>query len=114
MLLDDAGDPGLRTLEMMAVEAIGRGWQGRALAHHCRAMSLYPMPYVQRLARVLKTARVSVVTDPHTGPLHALVKELLAEDITVCLGQDDVSVPIIHSAATTCWKSPFSLRTCCG
>ena len=91
MLLDDAGDPGLRTLEMMAVEAIGRGWQGRALAHHCRAMSLYPMPYVQRLARVLKTARVSVVTDPHTGPLHARVKELLAEGITVCLGQDDIS-----------------------
>ena len=91
MLLDDAGDPGLRTLEMMAVEAIGRGWQGRALAHHCRAMSFYPMPYVQRLARVLKTARVSVVTDPHTGPLHARVKELLAEGITVCLGQDDIS-----------------------
>ena len=91
MLLDDAGDPGLRTLEMMAVEAIGRGWQGRALAHHCRAMSLYPMPYVQRLARVLKTARVSVVTDPHTGPLHARVKELLAEGVTVCLGQDDIS-----------------------
>jgi cytosine/creatinine deaminase len=91
MLLDDAGDPGLRTLEMMAIEAIGRGWQGRALAHHCRAMSLYPMPYVQRLARVLKTARVSVVTDPHTGPLHARVKELLAEGITVCLGQDDIS-----------------------
>ena len=39
MLLDDAGDPDLRTLEMMAVEAIRRNWQGRALAHHCRAMS---------------------------------------------------------------------------
>jgi cytosine deaminase len=91
MLLDDAGDPGLRTLEMMAVEAIRRGWQGRALAHHCRAMSLYPLPYVQRLARILQTARVAVVTDPHTGPLHARVKELLAENVLVCLGQDDIS-----------------------
>jgi cytosine deaminase len=91
MLLDDAGDPGLRTLEMMATEAIRRGWHGRALAHHCRAMSLYPMPYVQRLARILKTARVSVVSDPHTGPLHARVKELLAEGVSVCLGQDDIS-----------------------
>jgi cytosine deaminase len=91
MLLDDAGDPGLRTLEMMAVEAINRGWQGRALAHHCRAMSLYPMPYLQRLARVLRTARVAIVTDPHTGPLHARVKELLAENVRVCLGQDDIS-----------------------
>jgi cytosine deaminase len=91
MLLDDAGDPDLRTLEMMATEAIKRGWQGRALAHHCRAMSLYPMPYVQRLARVLRAAGVAVVTDPHTGPLHARVKELLAEHVRVCLGQDDIS-----------------------
>jgi len=91
MLLDDAGDPDLRTLEMMAVEAIARGWYGRALAHHCRAMSLYPMPYVQRLARVLRAAGVAVVTDPHTGPLHARVKELLAENVRVCLGQDDIS-----------------------
>ena len=91
MLLDDAGDPDLRTLEMMAVEAIKRGWQGRALAHHCRAMSLYPAPYVQRLARLLNTAGVAVVTDPHTGPLHARVKELRAEGVRVCLGQDDIS-----------------------
>jgi cytosine/creatinine deaminase len=76
---------------MMAVEAMARGWHGRALAHHCRAMSLYPMPYVQRLARVLRTAGVAVVTDPHTGPLHARVKELLAEGVGVCLGQDDIS-----------------------
>jgi cytosine/creatinine deaminase len=91
MLLDDAGDPDLRTLEMMAVEAIRRGWQGRALAHHCRAMSLYPAPYVQRLARLLCNAGVAVVTDPHTGPLHARVKELRADGVRVCLGQDDVS-----------------------
>ena len=91
MLLDDAGDAGLRTLEMMALEALQRGWHGRALAHHCRAMSLYPMPYVQRLARILNEARIPIVTDPHTGPLHARVKELLAEKVLVCLGQDDIS-----------------------
>jgi len=101
MLLDDAGDPGLRTLEMMAVEALKRGWQGRALAHHCRAMSLYPIPYVQRLARILRSARIGIVTDPHTGPLHARVKELLAEGVLVCLGQDDISdayYPFGHNA----------------
>jgi cytosine deaminase len=32
-----------------------------------------------------------VVSDPHTGPLHARVKELLEEGVTVCLGQDDIS-----------------------
>ena len=91
MLLDDAGDPGLRTLEMMAAETLGRGWSGRALAHHCRAMALYPTPYLQRLSGVLRKARISVVSDPHTGPLHARVKDLLDEGINVCLGQDDIS-----------------------
>ena len=91
MLVDDAGDAGLRSLETMAVEALRRGWQGRALAHHARAMELYPQPYFQKIAALLKQAQVSVVSDPHTGPLHARVKELLEEDVNVCLGQDDIS-----------------------
>lgn len=91
MLVDDAGDPGLRSLEAMAVETIQRGWQGRALAHHARAMALYPTPYFQKLAALLKQAKMTVVTDPHTGPLHARVKELLNEGASVCLGQDDIS-----------------------
>jgi cytosine deaminase len=91
MLLDDAGDPGLRTLEMMAVEALRRNWQGRALAHHARAMQLYPDPYFARLVSLLAAAEVAVVSDPHTGPLHARVRELLGAGITVSLGQDDIS-----------------------
>ncbi|MCC6499811.1 MAG: amidohydrolase family protein [Anaerolineales bacterium] len=91
MLVDDAGDPGLRTLELMAIEAIKRNWHGRALAHHARAMAMYPTPYFQKVAALLKRANMTVVTDPHTGPLHARVKELLAEGASVCLGQDDIS-----------------------
>ena len=91
MLVDDAGDPGLRSLETMAVEAIHRGWQGRALAHHARAMALYPKPYFQKVAALLKKADMGVVSDPHTGPLHARVRELLEEGVLVCLGQDDIS-----------------------
>ncbi len=91
MLVDDAGDAGLRSLEAMAVEAIKRGWQGRALAHHARAMALYPQPYFQKVAALLKQAKMTVVSDPHTGPLHARVKELLEEGVNVCLGQDDIS-----------------------
>lgn len=91
MLVDDAGDPGLRSLEVMAVEAIRRGWQGRVLAHHARAMSLYPKPYFQKVAALLKKADMGVVSDPHTGPLHARVKELIEEGVLVCLGQDDIS-----------------------
>ena len=61
------------------------------MAHHARAMALYSPPYMQKLIALLKKADLSVVTDPHTGPLHARVKELLAAGVNVCLGQDDVS-----------------------
>jgi cytosine deaminase len=91
MLVDDAGDAGLRSLEMMAVRTIKQGWQGRVLAHHARAMALYPKPYLQKLIALLKQAEMYVVTDPHTGPLHARVRELLEEGALVCLGQDDIS-----------------------
>jgi cytosine deaminase len=91
MLVDDAGDPGLRTLEMMAVKTIEQGWHGRSLAHHARAMYLYPKPYFQKVAALLKKAGMGVVSDPHTGPLHARVKELIEENALVCLGQDDIS-----------------------
>ena len=91
MLVDDAGDPGLRTLEMMAIKTIETGWDGRVLAHHARAMALYPTPYFQKLAALLTQAQIAVVTDPHTGPLHARVSELRQEGVVVCLGQDDIS-----------------------
>ena len=68
-----------------------RAGRGRVLAHHARAMALYPEPYFQKLAALLRQAGMPVVTDPHTGPLHARVRELLAAGIVVCLGQDDVS-----------------------
>ncbi len=91
MLVDDAGDPGLHTLEMMAVETIERGWHGRVLAHHARAMALYPKPKLERLIALLKQAQMGLIADPHTGPLHARVAELLAADVLVALGQDDIS-----------------------
>jgi len=54
-------------------------------------MALYPKPYFQKVAALLKKAEMGVVSDPHTGPLHARVKELLEEGVLVCLGQDDIS-----------------------
>jgi len=91
MLVDDAGDPGLRSTELMAVEAIKRGWHGRVLAHHARAQAMYPKPYLQKLASLMEKAGMGLVTDPHTGPLHARVRELQEEGVLVCLGQDDIS-----------------------
>ncbi len=91
MLVDDAGDPGLRHTEIMAKEAIKRGWGGRVLAHHARAFSSYPSPYFQKIAALLRKADMGVVSNPHTGPLHTRVKELLLEGVNVTLGQDDIS-----------------------
>jgi cytosine/creatinine deaminase len=91
MLVDDAGDPGLRTLELMAAETIRRNRQGRSLAHHARAMALYSRPYLEKVAALMKKAEMGLVSDPHTGPLHARVKELLDMNVLVCLGQDDIS-----------------------
>ncbi|MDI6820516.1 MAG: amidohydrolase family protein [Candidatus Hodarchaeaceae archaeon] len=91
MLVDDAGDPGLRTLEMLAVKTIEEGRESRSLAHHARAMCLYPEPYFKKVAALLRRAKMGVVSDPHTGPLHARVKDLIREGVVVALGQDDIA-----------------------
>ncbi len=90
MLTDDAGDPELRTTEYLATSAIRNGWIGRVAACHARAMSLYNEVYHRKLCALLKKGEVGIVTDPHTGPLHVRVKDLLKVGVTVALGQDDV------------------------
>lgn len=90
MLVDDAGDPNLRTTEMLAVALLERGMIGRGSAQHARAMALYPEPTFRRMTGVFKAAGLGFVTDPHTGPLHLRVDDLLAADVPVALGQDDI------------------------
>jgi cytosine deaminase len=90
MLTDDAGDPELRTTEYLATSALRNGWIGRVSACHARAMSLYNEVYHRKLCTLLKKAEVGVVSDPHTGPLHVRVKDLLNAGVVVALGQDDV------------------------
>lgn len=90
MLTDDAGDPGLRTTEMLAAAAIRDGWRDRVTACHARAMSLYPEPSFRRLLALAREARLAFVTDPHTGPLHLRVSDLLEAGLPVALGQDDI------------------------
>jgi len=91
MLIDDAGDPGLRTLEMLVVKTIKEGWQGRVMVHHARAMQLYPEPYFRKIAALLKQAEIGIVSDPQTGPLHARVRDLYDGGVAVALGQDDIA-----------------------
>jgi cytosine deaminase len=91
MLIDDAGDPTLKTLEMLAVKTIKEGWEGRVTAQHARAMALYPEPYYRKIEYLLKRGRIGVVSDPQTGPLYARVKSLYKAGVNVALGQDDIA-----------------------
>jgi cytosine deaminase len=91
MLIDDAGDPGLRTLEMLAVKTMETGWEGRVTAQHARAMALYPEPYYRKVRALLQRARIGVVSDPQTGPLYARVKDLHENGVRIALGQDDIA-----------------------
>ncbi len=91
MLIDDAGDPTLKTLEMLAVKTIKEGWEGRVTAQHSRAMALYPEPYYRKIEALLKRAKIGVVSDPQTGPLYARVKSLYKAGVRIALGQDDIA-----------------------
>lgn len=91
MLIDDAGDPTLKTLEMLAVTTIKNGWEGRVTAQHCRAMALYPEPYYRKIEYLLKRAKIGVVSDPQTGPLYARVKDMYKAGVRIALGQDDIA-----------------------
>lgn len=91
MLIDDAGDATLRTLEMLASTTLREGWQGRVTVQHARAMALYPEPYYRKIEALLKKGQIGLVSDPQTGPLYARVKSLYAAGVSVALGQDDIA-----------------------
>jgi cytosine deaminase len=91
MLVDDAGDPSLRTTEYLAIKAHREGWTGRVAACHARATALYNEVHHRKLVALLKRAEMGVVTDPHTGPLHVRVRDLVDGGVNVALGQDDVN-----------------------
>ena len=91
MLVDDAGDATLHTLEMLAEKAIEVGWHGRVTAQHARALALYEQPRLLRVAALLRKAGMGLVSDPHTGPLHAPIRKLRAAGVAVALGQDDIA-----------------------
>lgn len=90
MLTDDAGDPNLRTTEMLATAAIDHGLEGQITSCHARAMALYPEPTFRRLAALAKQAGMGFITDPHTGPLHLRALDLFDQGHAVGIGHDDI------------------------
>ncbi len=90
MLVDDTGDPALRTTEMLATEMIRQGLVGRGIAHHARAIGTYAEPSVRRLAGLAKRADLRFVSAPHTGPIRLPVQTMWESGIAVAFGQDDI------------------------
>jgi cytosine deaminase len=90
MLVDDAGDPFLRTTEMLATEMIRTGLVGRGIANHARAVGTYAEPSVRRLAGLARRAGLGFVSDPHTGPVRLPVFLMGELGVPVALGQDDI------------------------
>jgi cytosine deaminase len=90
MLVDDAGDPALRTTEMLALEMIRTGLVGRGVANHARAIGQYAEPSVRRVIGLAREAGLGFVSDPHTGPLRLPVFAFLEAGVPVALGQDDI------------------------
>jgi cytosine/creatinine deaminase len=91
MLVDDAGDPDLRTTEYFAKKAIECNWTGRVSACHSRAMGLYNEVYHRKVVALLKQARMGMVTNPHTGPLHVRVEDLAKQGVALALGGESVN-----------------------
>lgn len=89
-LVDDAGDPDLRTSEYLAVSAMRHGWQGRVAASQARASATYNEVYHLKWVELLKQGGVSIVTNPHSGPLHVRVQELDRAGITLALGGESI------------------------
>lgn len=54
-------------------------------------MALYPDPSYRKIEALLARARVGLISDPHTGPLHARVEALYDAGLAIGLGQDDIS-----------------------
>ncbi|MGC8600638.1 MAG: amidohydrolase family protein [Nitrososphaeria archaeon] len=88
-LVDDAPDPKLKTLEYLADETVNYGLQGKVEACHARALEVYDRESLYRVFEKVKAAKISLVTNPHTGKYHLPVKEALKYGINVALGQDD-------------------------
>ncbi|MDD4312319.1 MAG: amidohydrolase family protein [Eubacteriales bacterium] len=103
MHVDETDDPFYRTLEMIADEALKRGWIGRVTAGHTCALAAYDDHYANYVIEKCAKAQIRFITNPVTNlllqgrldkqPIRrgiTRVKELLAAGILVSFGQDCV------------------------
>lgn len=100
---DDVLDPASRTLEMVAREALSRGWHGRVAATQCAALSAYPDDYAFQVIQLVKAAGMTICANSHVALIATdfspnqpwprgltRVRELLDAGVPVACGQDDI------------------------
>lgn len=103
MHVDETDDPFYRTLEMIADEALRRGWIGRVTVGHTCALAAYDDHYARYVIEKCAKAQIRFITNPVTNlllqgrldkqPIRrgiTRVKELLEAGILVSFGQDCV------------------------
>ena len=103
MHVDETDDAGVRTLEMVADEAVRRGYLGRVVAGHVCSLAAAEDEYAQRVIDKCVRAGISVAANPVTNLVlqgrgdHGLIRrgttriaELRAAGANVLFGQDCV------------------------
>jgi len=103
MHVDETDDGAVRTLEMVADEALRRGWLGRVTAGHVCSLAAADDDYAARVMDKCARAGMTIVSNPLTNLViqgrgdRALIRrgltrvaELRAAGVNVCFGQDCV------------------------
>ena len=103
---NETDDPHSRFLEVLATQAIRRGYQGRVAAGNTTAMHSYNNAYAFKLQGLLQKAGINIIANPFdnivlmgrfdTYPKRrgvTRVKELLAAGVNVSLGHDSIMDP---------------------
>ncbi|MBV9358458.1 MAG: amidohydrolase family protein [Chloroflexi bacterium] len=103
MHVDETDDGAVRTLEMVADEALGRGWHGRVTAGHVCALAAADEEYSRRVIDKCARAGITIVSNPVTNLViqgrgdHGLIRrgstrvaEFRRAGVNVAFGQDCV------------------------
>ncbi|MDQ6636392.1 MAG: amidohydrolase family protein [Candidatus Dormibacteraeota bacterium] len=101
--VDETDDGAVRTLEMVADEALARGWLGRVTAGHVCSLSAADEGYVKRVIEKCRQARMTIVSNPVTNLMiqgradrglvrrgTTRIRELRGAGVNLCFGQDCV------------------------
>ncbi|MDQ6901019.1 MAG: amidohydrolase family protein [Candidatus Dormibacteraeota bacterium] len=101
--VDETDDGAVRTLEMVADEALARGWEGRVTAGHVCSLSAADEAYAKRVIDKCRQAKMTIVSNPATNLMiqgradrglirrgTTRIRELREAGINLCFGQDCV------------------------